>query len=111
MRSKFFKTYKGSDLSPEFVDMCKGLYKKLKRRLGKGYILFFNVCFYYFYAFVHNKETKKWCYISCSDTRYFKNWKEDILIRKCKDDKDFYGSSNDFCKLDNLHEKIVKLLK
>jgi len=109
LRSKFCKSYKGKDLPPEFIDVGKDLYKKLKRQLGKSYVISFNVCFYYFNAFVYNRETGKWCYVSCPDVRHFKDWKENILVRKCKDDKDFSGGSNNFCKFDDLHVKIAKL--
>ena len=109
MKSKFCKSYKGKDLSPEFVDMCKDLYKKLRRQLGEGYVVLFNACFYDFYTFVYNKETGKWCYVSCPDVRHFKDWKENILVRKCKDDKDFSGGGNNFCKFDDLHKRIAKL--
>ena len=66
---------------------------------------------YCFSAFIKSAENK--CvYISISDVRFFTNeWYNNILIRKAKNEQDYYGGFNHQTTLKELEMKAMELLE
>ena len=66
---------------------------------------------YCFSAFIESAENK--CvYISISDVRFFANeWYSNILIRKAKNEQDYYGGFNHRTTLKELEMKAMELLE
>lgn len=66
---------------------------------------------YCFSAFIKSAENK--CvYISISDVRFFANeWYSNILIRKAKNEQDYYGGFNHRTTLKELEMKAMELLE
>lgn len=66
---------------------------------------------YCFLAFIKSAENK--CvYVSISDVRFFTNeWYSNILIRKAKNEQDYYGGFNHRTTLKELEMKAMELLE
>ncbi|HBN00140.1 MAG TPA: hypothetical protein DD384_02745 [Firmicutes bacterium] len=66
---------------------------------------------YCFSAFIKSAENK--CvYVSISDVRFFTNeWYNNILIRKAKNEQDYYGGFNHKTTLKELEMKAMELLE
>lgn len=66
---------------------------------------------YCFSAFIKSAENK--CvYVSISDVRFFTNeWYNNILIRKAKNEQDYYGGFNHRTTLKKLEMKAMELLE
>jgi len=66
---------------------------------------------YCFSAFIKSAENK--CvYVSISDVRFFTNeWYNNILIRKAKNEQDYYGGFNHRTTLKELEIKAMELLE
>jgi len=66
---------------------------------------------YCFSAFIKSAENK--CvYVSISDVRFFTNeWYSNILIRKAKNEQDYYGGFNHRTTLKELEIKAMELLE
>ena len=66
---------------------------------------------YCFSAFIKSAENK--CvYVSISDVRFFTNeWYSNILIRKVKNEQDYYGGFNHRTTLKELEMKAMELLE
>ena len=66
---------------------------------------------YCFSAFIKSAENK--CvYVSISDVRFFTNeWYSNILIRKAKNEQDYYGGFNYRTTLKELEMKAMELLE
>lgn len=66
---------------------------------------------YCFSAFIKSAENK--CvYVSISDVRFFTNeWYSNILIRKAKNEQDYYGGFNHRTTLKELEMKTMELLE
>lgn len=66
---------------------------------------------YCFSAFIKSAENK--CvYVSISDVRFFANeWYSNILIRKAKNEQDYYGGFNHRTTLKELEMKAMELLE
>lgn len=66
---------------------------------------------YSFSAFIKSAENK--CvYVSISDVRFFTNeWYSNILIRKAKNEQDYYGGFNHRTTLKELEMKAMELLE
>lgn len=66
---------------------------------------------YCFSAFIKSAENK--CvYVSISDIRFFANeWYSNILIRKAKNEQDYYGGFNHRTTLKELEMKAMELLE
>lgn len=66
---------------------------------------------YCFSAFIKSAENK--CvYVSISDVRFFTNeWYSNILIRKAKNEQDYYGGFNHRTTLKELEMKAMELLE
>ena len=66
---------------------------------------------YEFSAFIKNKENK-YIYLSISDVRYLPNeWFTHILIRTAKNEEDYTGGRNQYCKLETLDIALHYLFK
>lgn len=64
---------------------------------------------YEFSCFV--KGNDKYVYVSISDVRYWHNeWYRHILIRTATSDTDYHGGSNNYTTLQELENKINKML-
>lgn len=61
-------------------------------------------------AFVENIQTGKFCYFRVGDVRS-PNFMENILIRSCKDNRDFSGDTNGYCEYPDIVERMVILTK
>ena len=89
----------GSVVSPDFRTFCREfktmMLGQLKKVNGTDYIQ--NNGHYYISGFFKIKE--QCYYISISDVRYFNI--NNILIRKCKDYKDFRGEVNHYFPIED----------
>lgn len=89
----------------DFKQLLKGFAKDIDAQL-----ITFNSGHYSFSAFIERKG--KFAYIAISDVRHFKNdWRDAILVRTAKSEKDFSGGHNTFSPLTNLEASIDKTLK
>ena len=104
---KIKKEYNGQDLSKEWVNKMK---KELKKALKGLEDYDGKICLnaYYFSGFIN--KNGKYVYISSVDTRFWSDWKEQILIRYAKNDRDYIGGSNSCVSMSNLANKIKKML-
>jgi hypothetical protein len=60
--------------------------------------------------FVESLKTKKMAYASISDVRFFKNsWFDNVLIRTAKSKVDYTGGSNNYCKLEEINDYLLRL--
>jgi hypothetical protein len=49
-------------------------------------------------------------YASISDVRFFKNsWFDNVLIRTAKSKVDYTGGSNNYCKLEEINDYLLRL--
>ena len=65
---------------------------------------------YYFSGFLKNKKNGKYIYFSVSDVRFFKDdWYYNVLVRTAKDENDYTGGCNNYCKITELGEKALQL--
>ena len=72
----------------------------------------FNKNHYDFSAVLQNKKNKLYYYISISDVRWCNNeWANRLLYRTMKNEKDWTGGTNYYCKLVDLAEKLISLNK
>lgn len=98
--SKQYRDFE-SDYKKVLKETCKEIGFELKD---------FNKNHYDFSAVLQNKKNKLYYYISISDVRWWKNdWADKILYRTMKDEKDWTGGSNHFCKLTELADYLVNL--
>ena len=98
--SKQYRDFE-SDYKNVLKEMCKELGFELKD---------FSKNHYNFSAVLQNKKNKLCYYISISDVRWWKNeWADKILYRTMKDEKDWTGGSNHFCKLTELADYLITL--
>lgn len=91
----------GSYVSDDFKKFCREFKTEFKKELQKigGTNYKQNNGHYYISAFFTYKD--KCYYISLSDVRFFNN--DDLLIRDCKDYKDFTGGTNNYIEIkDNM---------
>jgi len=99
-------------LTPEFSQFRREIKKYIKNILDKNLelIMPFSSLHFAFSGFIKNKLTGKYVYFSSSDVRFWKNdWYNNLLIRTAKNEKDFTGGSNDWCKLPNISKKALLL--
>lgn len=67
---------------------------------------------FYFSAFLKNKVTGKYVYVSSDDVRYSVNgWYNCLLVRTAEHEKDYTGGSNCFTDLETVGEKLNSLTK
>jgi len=100
--SEEYRTFQ-NDYKNVLKEMCKEIGFELKD---------FSKKHYNFSAVFQNKKNKLNYYISISDVRWWKNdWADNILYRTMKDEKDWTGGSNHFCKLPELSDYLVALNK
>lgn len=88
------------------------LFKKfVEAKLPSGASLVnFNSGHYYLSGFV--QKDGKFAYFSTSDVRHFPGaWRDNILIRTAKSDRDYTGGSNGYTPLDDFGQKINSLLE
>lgn len=101
-----------SSLTPEFAEFRKEIKKYIKNILDKNLelIMPFGSLHFAFSGFIKNKLTEKYVYFSSSDVRYWPNaWYNNLLIRTAKNEKDFTGGSNDWCRLPDISKKALLL--
>jgi hypothetical protein len=97
-----------SGLTPKFSQFRKEIKKYIKNILDENLelIMPFGSLHFAFSGFIKNKLTGKYVYFSSSDVRFWKNaWYDNLLIRTAKDEKDFTGGRNDWCKLPDISKK------
>ena len=100
-----------SGLTPEFASFAEAFKSHLKSELGKDFdIVKFNCGHFYVSSFFRNRSNGKMAYMSVSDVRFSKDeWNSRVLVRTAKDDVDYSGGSNCFCRLSGLPETLHKL--
>lgn len=65
---------------------------------------------YSFSVVLRERETGAFTYISISDVRFWKDeWATNVLYRQMKDDTDWCGGQNHYCRLLDLPKKLEKL--
>ena len=108
-----FKFESSTGLTPEFASFSKEIKQYIKGEIGTRFELVkWSRGHFYFSSFVQNKETEKYAYFSCSDVRAFADeWFNNLLVRTAKNEKDYTGGKNNFCKLTELTEKIERLTR
>lgn len=100
--SKQYRDFE-SDYKKVLKETCKEIGFELKD---------FNKNHYDFSAVLQNKKNKLFYYISVSDVRGCKNeWANRLLYRTMKNEKDWTGGTNYYCKLVDLEEKLISLNK
>lgn len=100
-----------SGLTKEFSLFSKDFKKYLKEKIKDSFDLVnWSRGHFGISGFLKNKKNNKLVYFSCSDVRHFPNsWYENLLIRTAKNEKDYTGGSNDYCKFPNIKEKAIEL--
>ena len=100
-----------SSLTPEFAEFSLQVTKELKKI--KGYELAaYSRGHFEFSAFLKNKATGNFAYVSCSDVRFFSDqWWTNLLIREARNEKDYRGGRNFECKFTEIKKIADQLTK
>lgn len=99
--------------TPEFLKLAASLKRALKKDIQKSNFILLNASAGHFYisGFITHKNGI-YIYFSIGDVRWDitgKRWYDDILYRTAKDEKDYHGGANHYCKLGELFEKADML--
>ena len=89
----------------QFKDFTRDMRRHIKKVFSEIAEVDFNVGHFYFFVFLKNKKTGKYCYINIGDVRWnlgMGDWYDSVLIRTAKHDKDYTGGGNNFCKIPEL---------
>lgn len=113
-------------LSPEYLYSIEheDPYKVLSKKFGTNYkaavntlikrdgyrIENFSAGYCYVSGFITDGE--RYVYFSTSDFRYFPDeWKNNVLIRSAKHNKDYTGGPNQYTTLEDIHNKARQILE
>lgn len=109
------KMYEGM----EFISTCgkskqceqfgKDLKKALQNDLGAEYNVEISIGHFYISGFI--SKNGKYVYFNVEDLRDNGEEFSHILYRTAKNNKDYTGGTNRFCKLNKLAENIISLIK
>ena len=104
---KIRRRYNGQGLSQEWV---KSIRRELRSALKglEDYDGKIELNFYYFSGFV--SRNGRYVYVSSVDTRFWRNWRDRILIRYARDDRDYAGGSNKYVPMSELSDKVKEML-
>ena len=106
-------TFESSSVkTKEFISFSKMFRSKIKKEANLKELEIINWSNGHFYcsAFLKNKETEKFVYLSISDVRHFKNdWYDNILVRTAKNEKDYTGGSNRTATINNIGKFLYNL--
>ena len=101
----------GSSNWPDFLEFARE-YKKILSQTSQeigATLLMGKPGHYYLSWFV--EKMWKYAYGNTSDVRHFSNsWRDNILVRTAKDEKDFTGGPNQYATIRELQERLVELL-
>lgn len=95
--------------SSQYVEFGKDLKRALQNDLGAEYNVETSIGHFAVSGFV--SRDNKYVYFSVEDLRDNDNGFEDCLYRTAENEKDYRGGHNNFCSLDELADKIKKLLE
>lgn len=94
----------------DFIRMSAELKKNIMKSLPNHmYLVKYSRGYFYSSGFVKNLETNKYAYFSLPDTRFDNEWHNNILVRKAKNDEDYIGGINYFCKINDLIEMLIRI--
>ena len=105
---EFISTSGKSIQCKQFGDDLK---KALQSDLGIDYNVEISIGHFYISGFVKRLSTEQFVYFSVEDLRDNDNGFDSVLYRTAKDNKDYSGGMNNFCRLDNLHLSMVSLFE
>jgi len=101
-----------SGLTPQFAEFAKDWKADLKSITGPDFeIVNFNRGHFYLSGFLKHASGKL-VYFSISDVRHFgaDTWKDDILIRTAKHDRDYTGGSNNHTIFKDIKKNALQLI-
>jgi len=100
-----------SGLTEEFAQFNRDFKKAIKSKLPENCeIAAWSRGHFECTAFILNRSSGKYVYVSISDVRFFPNtWHNDILVRTAEHIKDYTGGGNYSANMDNLTDKIKDL--
>jgi len=109
-----FEFESSSGLTQEFAQFARDFKKYIKRFANdtdiKYQLINFDRGHFHCSGFIKNRITQKFAYFSISDVRYFPNeWFDHILVRTAKNETDYTGGSNTYCRLDQLNKSVDQL--
>ena len=94
----------------QFDNFARDFKNYLKKMLANDYEIIFKKGHFELFGFLKNKKTGKYAYFSISDVRYWQDeWFYNVLIRSAKNEKDFFGGTNQYCTLENIKIEADKL--
>lgn len=105
---EFISTSGKSTQCKQFGDDFK---RALQNDLGLDYSVEVSIGHFYISGFVKRISTEQFVYFCVEDLRDDDNGFKSVLYRTAKDNKDYSGGSNNFCRLDELNMKIVSLFE
>lgn len=114
---RFEKIYftNGEDSKEKWMIMTASFRRAFKKDLKLSYFTEVKASSKYFYISGHMKHKNgTWIYFSTPDVRYEatgKRWYDDILYHKAKDENDYSGGINHYCKLAELLSKANELAR
>lgn len=92
----------------EFESFYRKYLNEIAKEIGAEVIKFISG-HYYFSTFIKRNDSV--IYLSISDVRYSVNeWRDNILVRKAKDELDYVGGRNTYTDLINLKSHLDKTL-
>ena len=119
--SKFINSYYNHTFDEEWGYNSKDYtsfqtkYKNVLKEIGESCgieLSNFNKGYYEFSCVMKSKYTNQLYYVSICDVRHWKNgWADHVLYRTMKDDKDWTGGPNHYCKLEDLGYSLNQLDK
>lgn len=102
----------GISTGEEYLRFQKEAKTELKKMLSaSGFEIFkFLPNHYEFSCIVRKLEEERYYYISISDVRMFGDkWWNNVLYRAMKDEKDYGGEQNHYCKWEEIGESLIAL--
>jgi len=102
-------SFESSSKTPEFIAFSKDFKKAVKKAIKPcgASLISYSIGHFYVSGFV--KRGEKFVYFAINNVRGG-NSLDSILVRTAKDGRDYAGGSNNFCRLEEIGERINKLL-
>lgn len=96
----------------EFRSFVRDFKKALKNDTEKDFDLVnFSKGHFECSGFLRSKENGRMVYFSISDVRSFPDdWFNNVLIRTAKNERDYTGGSNNYCRFYEIREKALRLI-
>ena len=115
---KDWGVYMSDDAKKFAKDFKNTLQNELKQFERTCKLVQFNIGHYYISGFIHNEEDDVYCYFNydiprCEEPINFNtyDYREAILVRTCKNDKDYSGGQNQYASIRMFPSLVRRILQ